>query len=66
MPAFEVVNRTLAPVGFQVAGDFGRLRRGFEARAGEGAGIRRGRASKVRLKAQPSPRPDEIPFVPSS
>src|SRR5512147_650709 len=56
MPAFEVENRTPAPVGFQLAGDFGRLRRVFEARAGEGARIRRGRASKGRLKAQLSPR----------
>src|SRR5512143_2312142 len=52
MPAFEVENRTPAPGGFQVAGDFGRLRRVFEARAGEGAGIRRGRASEAPLKAQ--------------
>src|SRR5512133_1407048 len=52
MPAFEVENRTPASVGFQLAGDFGRLRRVFEARAGEGARIRRGRASKARLKAQ--------------
>src|SRR5512133_339505 len=56
MPAFEVENRTPASVGFQLAGDFGRLRRVFEARAGEGARIRRGRASKARLEAQLSPR----------
>src|SRR5512132_1680819 len=47
MPAFEVENRTPAPVSFQLSGDFGRLRRVFEARAGEGARIRRGRASKA-------------------